>query len=277
MLSCTKQRSVDALTEFDRATRLIGLDRAGHFVVELPDDWLSLVGIHGGYLTSLTVRGSQAVVPDREVRTLTTSFLRTARPGPALLEVREVRRGRSVSTVTASLIQGERPIIMTRLTMLTEQTGVEWQRGEPIPLPPIEECAPIEPPPDRAVRPVHFDRAQGLLDPSSIPFTDGPRAMVRGYVRPLEPRPIDAAWLAMATDWFPPPAFVRLEPPTGGVSVDLTTHIHRTLPDLGDDWLAASFEVVTSSGGLATEHGQIATRDGVLIAESMQTRWTAER
>ena len=101
--------------------------------------------------------------------------------------------------------------------------------------------------------------------------------MVRGYGRPLEPRPVDAAWLAMATDWFPPPAFVNLEPPTGGISVDLTTHVHRTMPDLGERWLAASFEILTSSGGLATEHGRIATEDGVLIAESMQTRWMIER
>ena len=64
---------------------------------------------------------------------------------------------------------------------------------------------------------------------------------------------------------------------TGGVSVDLTTHIHRTIPDLGGDRLAASFEMVTSSGGLATEHGRIATRDGALIAESILTRWMSDR
>jgi acyl-CoA thioesterase len=268
---------LDAPTEFDRTICLTGPDEAGRFAVELPDEWLSLVGMHGGYLTSLAVRGAEAVVPDRDVRTLTTSFLRAAQPGRAVLEVSEVRRGRSVSTVAASLIQGGRPVITTRLTLLSEQTGVEWQRGEPILVPPIEDCVPIDPPAERAVRRTHFERAQGLLDPSSIPFTDGPRAMVRGYVRPLEPRPIDAAWLAMAVDWFPPPAFVSLDPPTGGISVDLTTHVHRTIPDLGADWLVASFEIVTSSGGLATEHGRIATRDGVLIAESMQTRWTADR
>lgn len=266
---------LDVLTEFDRTTRLERGD--GRFAAELPEEWLSLVGMHGGYLTSLAVKGAEAVVPDREVRTLTTSFFRAARPGPATLEATEIRRGRSVSTVAATLVQDDRPVITTRLTMLTEQTGVEWQRGAPIAVPPIEECVPIDPPPGRTVRRTHFDRAQGLLDPSSIPFTDGPQAMVRGYVRPLEPRSIDAAWLAMATDWFPPPAFVSLEPPTGGISVDLTTHIHRTVTDLGDDWLVASFEIETSAGGLATEHGRIATREGVLIAESMQTRWVADR
>ena len=79
-------------------------------------------------------------------------------------------------------------------------------------------------------------------------------------------------------DWhFPPPAFVRLEPPTGGVSIDLTTHIHRPTVGLGEDeWLTGKFEIETSTGGLAVEHGVIATLDGVLVAESFQTRLTAK-
>jgi len=100
--------------------------------------------------------------------------------------------------------------------------------------------------------------------------------MVRGYLRPLEGDRVDSAWLAMATDWFPPPAFVRLEPPTGGVSVDLTTHVHRPEVTLADDeWLVGRFEVETSSAGLAVERGVIATTDGTLVAESFQTRLTA--
>ena len=99
--------------------------------------------------------------------------------------------------------------------------------------------------------------------------------MVRGYLRPLQGDRVDSAWLAMATDWFPPPAFVRLEPPTGGISIDLTTHIHRPEVALtGDEWLVGSFHVETSSAGLAVEHGVLATTDGTLVAESFQTRLT---
>jgi acyl-CoA thioesterase len=81
----------------------------------------------------------------------------------------------------------------------------------------------------------------------------------------------------MATDWFPPPAFVRLEPPTGGVSIDLTTHVHQPELLLGDDdWLCALFEIRTSANGLAVEHGLITTGDGTPVAESFQTRLTAQ-
>jgi acyl-CoA thioesterase len=109
-----------------------------------------------------------------------------------------------------------------------------------------------------------------------MPF-EGERAHLSGYVRPLEARPIDAAWLVMATDCFPPPASARAEPPTGGVSIDLTIHIHRSGFALGDDaWLAGSFEIDDSTGGIAVERGRITKMDGTVVAESFQTRLTAQ-
>ena len=279
MLSCVKQLSVEQIdrisTEFDGHLHLEPSGRAA-YSVDLPDAWSALVGIHGGYLTALAVHATEVLVADRRVRTITTSFLRPARPGPAELRLTEPRRSRSISTVHVELHQDGRQLTASRLTSLTSLTGhagVDWRTCDPIPLPPLDACVPITPREPSA----HFDRAQALLDPSSLPFTDGPRAMVRGYLRPLEPRPIDAAWLAMASDWFPPPAFVRVDPPVGGISVDLTTHVHHTLRDLGDDWLTAEFEITTSAGGMATEHGRIVTIDGHLLAESFQTRWMVAR
>jgi acyl-CoA thioesterase len=78
----------------------------------------------------------------------------------------------------------------------------------------------------------------------------------------------------MAGDWFPPSPFRRVEIPIGGVSVDYTVHLHRTVT-LGDgDWLEAVFESPNSASGLALEHGTLATTHGVLVAETFHTRWT---
>jgi acyl-CoA thioesterase len=264
---------VPAMTDFDRATTLSPVGgRPGELTASLDAGWSSLVGVHGGYLSALATRAAQAIVPDRAVRTLTTSFLRIGRVGPASVTANELRRGRSVSTVTADIVQDGHVVTTTRLTLLTERSGVVWTAAPPLELPPVEQCIPVEPPTDIA----HFHRVDGRLDPSSLPFSDGARAIVRGYLRPLETRVVDAAWLAMATDWFPPPAFVRVAPPTGGVSVDLTTHLHRPHLVLDEDeWLTGSFEVATSTGGLALEHGRIADRLGRLVAESFHTRLTA--
>jgi acyl-CoA thioesterase len=259
-------------TDFDRTTELEAIPgRPGEFSVVLDAGWSSLVGVHGGYMCAIAVRGAEASAPGRSVRTLTTSFLRTGQVGPATLSVRAVRAGRTITTVVADLVQDGRHLITTRLTMLADQTGVEWSEPAVPDLPPPADCVRVDAP---GVS--HFGRADGLLDPASLPFSGGSSAMVRGYVRPLDGRVVDSSWLAMATDWFPPPAFVRLEPPTGGVSIDLTTHIHRPIVELDhDEWLIGRFAIETSGGGLAVEHGTITTSGGTLVAESFQTRLTA--
>lgn len=267
--------------EFDRTTALRPVDGADAlsegraFDVDLDPSWSSLIGAHGGYMVAIAVRGAERVAgaEERGVRTASTSFLRAGKIGPARLEVREIRRSRSLSTVVADLFQDGRLINTSRITLTAERTGVEWAASTPLSVPPPEDCVPVEPPGDAH----HLRRLDALLDPASLPFTGGPRAMVRGYLRPFDTRHIDASWLTMATDWFPPPAFVRISPPTGGISIDLTTHLHQPTVDLTDDeWLVGEFEIVTSTGGLATEHGRIARMDGSLVAESFQTRWTAE-
>ncbi len=265
----TKLDGVGTTTDFDRTTAVVPIDgRPGEFTVELDAGWSSLVGVHGGYMCAVAVRGAEALVDDRSVRTLTTSFLRTGDVGPATLSVRAVREGRSFSTMVAELMQDGRLLLTSRLTLMADREGVEWQTPRPIDLPEPEKCTRME-----AGRVVHFERVDGVFDPQFLPFSGGDQARIQGYLRPLEPRAADAAWLAMATDWFPPPAFLRIEPPTGGVSIDLTTHIHQARVVLDDDdWLTGAFEIETSSAGLATEHGRIARRDGTLVAESFQTR-----
>ncbi len=259
-------------TSFDETTAVRPTNQPGVYDVDLSPRWSSLVGVLGGSLVAVAVRGIEALIPDRRVRTVATSFSRPTRPGPAQLRVEEIHSSRSITSAVATLIQDDQLAITTRATLVAPRTGVEWSTRRAILDIPVEQCVPIEPPEPVAA----FEQLDGLLDPSSLPFTDGPRAVIRGYVRPKEPRPVDASWLAVVSDFFPPPAFVRVAPPTGGISVDLVTHIHHTLPAT-EDWLAASFHIDDSADGLAVEHGTIATRDGLVLAESFHTRWTAER
>ncbi len=217
-------RGRSPVTEFDRTTALIPLtDRAGHFVVELDAGWSALVGMHGGYLCALAVRAAESLAPERVVRTVSTSFLRTGQAGPALLSMRELRRGRSMTTMVAELVQNDQILIATRLTLMTPRSGLEWNEPRPPDLPPPRDCVPFTAPPDVA----HFEQFELRFDPRQMPF-DGDDASIAGYVRPHDARPVDAAWLVMAADCFPPPAFARTEPPNGGISVDLTVHVHRS-------------------------------------------------
>ena len=260
------------MSGFDRTTVVTAVD-AGRFTLELDGSWSSLRGIHGGYLAALSARVAQQVRPDRPVRTLTTSFLRPARPGPAEAVVELHRAGRSVSTVGVTIAQRTgAPICVTRLTMMDPVVGEAWDHDAGPDMAPLAASVALAPPPGIG----HFDQAVGVLDPERIPFSDGPTAGIAGRVRPLEPGVLDEAWLAMVMDWFPPSPFTRTRPPLGGVSIDFTVHLHRPRVVVGDDeWLAARFECDISEGGLALERGKLWGPDDTLLAESFHTRWTA--
>jgi acyl-CoA thioesterase len=266
------QLTETVVTDFDRTTALHPLsDRPGEFLVDLDAGWSSSVGVHGGYMCPLAVRAAESMAPGREMRTMSTSFLRTGHVGAATLTVREVRQGRTITTMVAELVQDNRVLLVSRLTPMAARAGVEWREQWPLELPPPADCVPFAPP----AHVVSFGRFELRVDPDRMPFS-GNRAHIGGYVRPREERRVDAAWLVMAADCFPPPAFARVEPPTGGMSIDFTVHVHRSGLRKGHEgWRAGSFEIHDSAGGLAVERGRITELDGTVVAESFQTRLTA--
>jgi acyl-CoA thioesterase len=261
------------MTIFDRTTT-VSFDPANPetISVELPDAWGSLQGAHGGFVTALAVRAVEARLDHHRVRTLTTTFLRPVAVGAAVLRVVPLRTGRSLSTFDVRLEQGDRTVVVTRVTAAAAVEGTPWDHADALPVARVADCIVVPGPP--GIR--HLDHGIGLLDPAHLPLTRGELAVLGGHIRPAEPRPIDAAWLAMVLDYFPPAAWSKVDPPAGVLSVDYTVHVHRTLarPLDEDEWLAVSFRADVSVDGLSLEKGAIAGPDGHLLAESFHTRWT---
>jgi len=264
------------MTIFDRTTHLtleaLGDDR---FVTSLSDEWSSMFGAHGGYVTAVAVRAVQArlsTTGEQRVRTVCTSYFRPAATGEAILSIRPLRSGRNLSTFDVVLEQGGKVATSTRITAAAPVPGTAWDHAAALPVPAPTDCITVPGPP--GVR--HLDHAVGVLDPEHLPLTRSDRAVLQGHIRPAEARPIDEAWLVMVLDYFPPAAWTKVDPPAGGVSVDYTVHIHRTWERVvsEDEWLAVSFRSDVSTGGLTLEHGSVAAPDGQLLAESFHTRWT---
>lgn len=261
------------MTIFDRTTAPnTDTARADFFAVELPEAWGSLVGIHGGYLTALAVRTIESRRPDHRVRTVCTSFFRPVAIGPAIVTIETRRSGRSLATFDVCFTQNDKEAARTRITTATAPDGIRWDHSPHLDVPPPERCITVPGPP--GIR--HLDHGVGILDPANLPLASGPEAVLRGHLRPAEPRPIDTAWLVVALDFLPPAAWSKVDPPTGAVSVDYTVHIHRTWDRVvaEGEWLAVSLRSDVSADGLALEHGAIAAPDGTLLAESFHTRWT---
>jgi len=258
-------------TQFDDTTTVVrvpGDAGQAEFAAELDPAWGSLLGLHGGYVAAVAVRAVQEAFPDREVRTVTTSFLRPAQAGSARVTVSAIRSGRSFTTAVARVSQGGRDALSVRATLLVPVAAAAWATPVPEQPPSLDACVPFT-----RFSIGHFSRADFRIDPATVPASDGSEARVAGYIRPLEDREIDAPWLIMAGDFFPPSAFRRVAPPAGGVSIDYTIHLHQAAPDPGQ-WLAGVFSCLNNTGGIALEHGTLATPGGAIVAETFQTRWT---
>ena len=72
-------------------------------------------------------------------------------------------------------------------------------------------------------------------------------ARTGGWIRPLDPQPIDAALVAQLTDAWLPAVFVRLTEPNAVPTIDLTIHFRADLP-LPPDYVLATFESRVSQG-----------------------------
>jgi len=260
------------LTVFDATTSLRPVSSPGdRFEVQLDPSWSSLVGIHGGYLAAISIKAAHRVA-GRSIRTVTTTFLRPGSIGMATVDVEVVRRGRSVTNLTVTLSQSSKPVLISQVVAADVVESTSWEAITPPDLLAFDDCVPLTPP--EGIK--HFDHAEAVLDPRTIPFTHGAVARVAGFVRPSEQRPIDAAWLGMVLDWFPPAAFTRIDPPAGGISITYTVHLHHTIERLAaDEWLGGEFDVEVSADGIALEKGRITDPAGRVLAESFHTRWTA--
>jgi len=104
-------------TKFDRDTavwREAGPERAqlgGQtvFGAEVAPDWRAGRGPHGGYLAAMLLRAlTQSVADDaRAPRSLTIHYTRAPEPGPVAITTIVERQGRSLSTLSARMHQGE--------------------------------------------------------------------------------------------------------------------------------------------------------------------------
>jgi len=96
-------------TRFDRDTRVVRI-QDGEFEARIDPGWWILSGPNGGYVAAIVLRAMEAAVGDAEraPRSLTIHFTAPPAQGPARIETRIERTGRSLTTVTARMWQGER-------------------------------------------------------------------------------------------------------------------------------------------------------------------------
>lgn len=280
-----------ATTAFERAT---AVTRDGdRFVADVDLDWAAPTGPNGGYLAAIVIRAIEAALDpeqERQLRSISLQYLRTAAEGPIELEVRAVRSGRRLASAAVTARQQGREVLAGFATLATR--GLDEVGGWAPPMPAV-----AGPPAVGAdARPIdRYDRAgdHWLELPPGLPpivgqlriaprigagpysgraLTPGEPAETGGWMASPEPQRLDAAYLAQLTDFWWPPAFEVLQTPAMAPTIDLTIHVQADLPVGGLDPAAVlgTFRTAVAANGLAEEDATLYLPDGSLLARARQ-------
>ncbi len=260
------------MTAFDEATAVTAAPD-GSFTAIGDPGWSAPNGPNGGYLAAIILRAMAGVLddPSRPARSITLHYLRPPKPAQMRIDVVVERSGRTLSTLTARLSQGDRLCVI----------AVGAFAGAFAPSPAHLAAAMPEVPPAREVEPypVHEPRPpiarrfvlRGVI--GAPPFSGADEALTGGWMSLHEPQPVDAPLLALYADGWLPAAFTALTAPAFAPTVDLTIHFRNpaaaaALPP--DEPLLGVFRSRWSADGLIEEDGELWSPDGVLLAHSRQ-------
>lgn len=240
----------------------------------ITDHFNAPLGPNGGYIAAMVLRAMTAAVDDAEraPRSLTCHYLRPPQPGPARIDVTVERRGGSLTTVSARMVQdGEPKVLALGAFSKAFDSPLSWDLEAPQGVPRPEDLEPL---PRHEALPNIARRLETRWAVGPMPFTGGEEARSGGWLRLVEDRvELDAPYAAFLTDAWLPASFSRLTRPAAVPTIDLTIHFRAPLPLGGtspDDHALVLFVSRHAQHGFVEEDGEVWTADGRLVAISRQ-------
>jgi acyl-coenzyme A thioesterase PaaI-like protein len=226
---------------------------------------------NGGYLLACLGRAALAAAGaagsgHEHVIAAGAQFFRSPGAGPARIDTSVLRAGRTATQVTAAISHDGGPGVQAQFTLATLPAASEpyWGDGEPVALPPIEECQPLFRADRRGVS-ISFDPAAAwTVTPDGPVVTGG--GELRAWLRDEEHDVLDPVGLLFAADALPPA--------TAGIvfggwvpTLDLTVYV-RALPAPGP--LRLRFRAQLIQDGFADEVCEGWDSAGRLVLQSTQ-------
>jgi hypothetical protein len=282
-----------AAGSFAHATRVEQVGD-GRYVAQIDPGWSTPIAANGGYLAAILVRALQAHADptgERQLRSLACHYLRPVPAGELELEVELVRVGRRVSNVRVRARQHGKEVIaaLAALAVPDLPAAGTWSPTPPpaVPAPALD--APSLPPEQyrrsdgshwlghAPTMPPMFQRVKVAPRFGGIPFSakalpPGEAPETGGWIALPEPRPIDAAFIALCTDVWWPPGFQPLGRPAIAPTIDLTIHVRADIPagGLPPEPVLGWYRSTAAKGGLMEEDAALFLADGTLLAHARQ-------
>ncbi len=248
----------------------------GRWTIDISPDWKVNVGPNGGFIGAIMLRALREELDYPQTRSATVHFLSASVPGPAEVQTEIVKKGRSLSTATARLIQNDR-VIAILLTTFGSPRDLSVNFSDLV-MP--EVAQPEDIPPEHHMSGAmmthsefrdHFDQRLAI---GPIPPDVTEQARVGGWTRFRDARLFDdEAIVTISDSWFPSLLAKPFDEPVHAPTVDHTVHFLAELPladNKIDDFLLVEFETEIASQGYLIESGNIWSSTGQLIARSRQ-------
>lgn len=255
---------------FSTATALTPLG-GGRFAGDVSASWTIVGKPNGGYLLAMLGRAVTFQGEHPHVLAASAHYLRSPDPGPVVVEVEDLRRGRSASQFRARLRQGEVVAVEALFTTgrLEPDSSPHWDAGAPhIALPDHGTLFHVPPVTPLGTEALAMGQVDMRIDPACGGFTTPPtgRGELRGRLELLHDEPFDPVSLLYAVDALPPATFDIA--PSGWVpTLELTAYI-RALPDPGGVTVRQTAQLV--EGGRVDEDCWVWDSRGRLVAQATQ-------
>ncbi|KJK57003.1 acyl-CoA thioesterase [Saccharothrix sp. ST-888] len=270
-------------SEFDRGIALTPRPgEPGHYDGEFDAGWQIGGGINGGLQLAVAghalslLHGDPAPNGEGGVHadpiSISGYYLSAATPGPVEVRTETVRRGRSLSTRTASLSQGgkERLRVLASYGDLATAEGEVHTTATPPQLPPPERCISVAEAPKAMIsQAALLERFDLRLDPATVGWAVGQPSKagrIQGWFKLADGREPDPLMLLLVADALPPVTF-DLGMPGWAPTVELTVHL-RARPVPG--WLRVVHSTRNLAGGYFEEDAEVWDESGRLVAQSRQ-------
>ena len=261
-------------TKFARDTAVTRVDdEVFHALVD--EGWFVMRGPNGGYVAAIVLRALTERVGDsaRSPRSLTLHYVSPADVGPVRITTSIERVGRSLTSCSARLHQGDRLVALAMAAFSSPRPGPVFCDLEMPKVPAADQIEPMVVRPESPAIAHRWDMRWAIGDE---PWQEAPpahEAVAGGWIRLEEPQVLDACAVAAVTDAWVPPVFSRMRQPFVVPTIDLTVHFRASLPlpdATPDDSLLAVFRTDAANDGFLEESGEVWSKTGVLVAQSRQ-------
>lgn len=263
-----------AETQFDQDIALVSIG-PGHYQVNISESWNVILGPNGGYIAAIILNGMKAQLGNAQTRSITFHFLSASVPGPAELHVNVEKKGRTLSTCTAKLLQGDKTIAMSIATFgfaRENHTFCDLEMTQVRGPEDIDLTNRMNP--GMAGHVPFRDQYDQRLAIGPTPPATSDQGKVGGWTRFRENRLFDdLAIVAISDSWFPGLSVKELPEPTHAPTVDHSVHFLTSVPmaSIGiEDFLLVEFTTGVAQEGYLVEDGNIWAPNGTLIAQSRQ-------